>query len=55
VLQALKKIPSFAELSSLAYWEYGYRLWEIAEHLGMHYATVSRKLKRWDKEKRGDV
>ena len=39
----------------VAYREYGYRLWEIAEHLGMHYATVSRRLKRWEREKRRDV
>lgn len=29
-----------------AYRRYGYRLWEIAQHLGVHYATVSRHLKR---------
>ena len=29
-----------------AYREYGYRMREIAEHLGVHYATVSRELKR---------
>ena len=29
-----------------AYREYGYRLREIAQHLGVHYATVSRRLKR---------
>ena len=29
----------------LAYREHGYRLHEIAEHLGVHYATVSRRLK----------
>jgi putative transposase len=28
-----------------AYREHGYRLQEIAAHLGVHYATVSRKLK----------
>ena len=38
-----------------AYREHGYRLWEIAEHLGVHYATVSRKLKRWEKEKGRNV
>ena len=27
-----------------AYRGYGYRLWEIADHLHVHYATVSRKL-----------
>ena len=29
-----------------AYREHGYRLREIAQHLGVHYATVSRRLKR---------
>jgi DNA-binding MarR family transcriptional regulator len=29
-----------------AYRQHGYRLAEIATHLGMHYATVSRRLKR---------
>ncbi|MGH7927370.1 MAG: helix-turn-helix domain-containing protein [Candidatus Binatia bacterium] len=29
-----------------AYLEHGYRLQEIAAHLGVHYATVSRKLKK---------
>ena len=29
-----------------AYREHGYRLREIAAHLGVHYATVSRKLKK---------
>ena len=29
-----------------AYRRYGYRLWEIAEHWGVHYATVSRHLKQ---------
>lgn len=35
-----------------AYRRYGYRLREIAEHLGVHYATVSRRLKRAEQ---GDV
>jgi AraC-like DNA-binding protein len=26
--------------------DYGYRLAEIAQHLGVHYATVSRRLKQ---------
>jgi len=30
----------------VAYREWGYRLREIAEHLGVHYATVSRRLAR---------
>ena len=34
-----------------AYREYGYRLWEIAQHLGVHYATVSRRLKRAESQR----
>lgn len=30
----------------VAYRRYGYRLREIADHVGVHYATVSRQLKR---------
>jgi hypothetical protein len=45
--------PSLAELFAsagegaivLAYREHGYRLAEIAEHLAVHYATVSRRLR----------
>ena len=37
---------SEAKLILLAYRRYGYRLAAIAEHLGVHYATVSRRLKR---------
>jgi hypothetical protein len=29
-----------------AYRDYGYRLHEIAAHLGVHYAMVSRKLRK---------
>ena len=32
-----------------AYREHGYRLQEIAAHLGVHYATVSRKLKKMER------
>lgn len=35
-----------ARLVSVAYRQYGYRLAEIADHLGVHYATVSRRLKQ---------
>jgi putative transposase len=31
-----------------AYREYGYRLAEIARHLGVHYATVSRRLRSFE-------
>jgi len=34
-----------------AYREYGYRLREIAEYLGVHYSTVRRRLKQ--QEERG--
>jgi len=27
---------------------YGYRLREIADHVGVHYATVSRQLKKME-------
>ena len=32
-----------------AYTHYGYTLQEIAQHLGLHYTTVSRALKRAEK------
>lgn len=32
-----------------AYCRYGYRMFEIAKHLKVHYATVSRRLKRAEK------
>lgn len=35
-----------------AYRRYGYRLTDIADHLGVHYATVSRRLKRAEQEMR---
>ena len=35
-----------ANALALAYREEGYRLSEIAEHLGVHYATVSRRLRK---------
>ncbi|MDF0645580.1 MAG: transposase [Nitrospira sp.] len=35
-----------AQLIAVAYRKYGYRLHEIATHLGVHYATVSRRLKQ---------
>ena len=30
----------------VAYRDYGYTFREIAEHLGCHYSTVSRRLRR---------
>lgn len=35
-----------ARLIHEAYRRHGYRLAEIAEHLGVHYSTVSRRLKQ---------
>jgi len=32
-----------------AYWAYGYRLAEIAQQLGVHSATVSRRLRHFEK------
>jgi putative transposase len=32
-----------------AYSRYGYRMQEVAQHLGLHYSTVSRRLKRMEK------
>ncbi len=37
-----------------AYHDHGYRMRDIAEHLGVHYATVSRRLKRLE-SRSGDV
>jgi REP element-mobilizing transposase RayT len=34
-----------------AYREHGYRLREIAAHMGVHYATVSRRLKQIERQK----
>ena len=34
-----------------AYKEFGYRLHEIAAHLGVHYATVSRKLRKMERQR----
>ena len=34
-----------------AYRQHGYRLREIAAHLGVHYATVSRRLKQIERQK----
>jgi len=37
-------------LTGVAYRPYGYRLHEIAVHLGVHYATVSRRLNQAEQE-----
>ena len=36
-----------------AYRDHGYRMREIAEHLGVHYATVSRRLRRAERQENG--
>jgi putative transposase len=33
---------------AVAHKDHGYRLNEIAAHLGVHYATVSRRLRTWE-------
>lgn len=38
----------------MAYSEFGYRMCEIAEVLGCHYATVSRKLKAFEAKREGE-
>ena len=46
-LQALfQRRGNEARLIAVDYRQYGYRLREIAEHLGVHEVTVSRRLKR---------
>jgi putative transposase len=47
-LRAVVHAGTPAEIGQ-AYREYGYRLAEIADHLGMHYATVSRRLQRFER------
>jgi hypothetical protein len=46
-LAALVHTGTPAEIGR-AYREYDYRLGEIARHLGVHYATVSRRLRRFE-------
>jgi len=36
------------ETISQAYRDHGYTQREIAEHLGIHYATISRRIKKWE-------
>jgi putative transposase len=38
------------QLITVTYRQYGYRLCEIAEHLGVHEVTVSRRLKRVERD-----
>ncbi|MBX3324921.1 MAG: transposase [Nitrospira sp.] len=46
-----QKRRSHAQLIHEAYRQHGYRLAEIAAHLGVHYATVSRRLKQAEQTK----
>lgn len=39
----------------VAYREHGYRMREIAEYMGVHYATVSRRLKNSEMQKKRNV
>ena len=48
VLFARRQAP--ARLIHDAYRRHGYRLAEIADHLGVHYATVSRRLKQAEQD-----
>jgi REP element-mobilizing transposase RayT len=50
VRPSLEKLFKGKGMSAIgaAYRDHGYRLKEIAEHLGVHYATVSRRLKRME-------
>ena len=50
MLFQLKQAP--ARLIYEAYRQHGYRPTESAEHLGVHYATVSRRLKHTEQEQR---
>ena len=44
--EVFKRRTEESRLIFVAYRQYGYRFHEIAQHLGVHYATVSRRLKR---------
>lgn len=37
-----------AEIIHCAYRNYGYTQREIAQHLGVHYATISRRIRKWE-------
>ncbi len=47
IFQQRGEVPT---LIAVAYRQYGYRLHDIALHLGVHYATVSRRLKQAEQE-----
>jgi len=40
--------PSAASERLTAHRRYGYPLREIADHLGVHYSTVGRRLNAWE-------
>jgi len=46
-----QKRRGLSQLIHEAYRQHGYRLREIATHLGVHYATVSRQLKRAEQDR----
>ena len=46
VIREIPRRQTHARLIYDAYRRHGYRLAEIADHLGVHYATVSRRLKQ---------
>jgi REP element-mobilizing transposase RayT len=46
---ALSDLLKNSEGMLLSYREYGYRMSEIANYLGVHYSTISRRLKRLEK------
>jgi REP-associated tyrosine transposase len=50
-LASLLKTGTSEEVGS-AYRKYGYRLGEIAQQLGVHYSTVSRRLHRFEQHLR---
>jgi len=56
VRPSLEKLFRGKEINAIeaAYRDHGYRMREIAEHLEVHYATVSRRLKRIE-ARRGNV
>ena len=42
-----RRLVGSEEAVYLAHEKYGYTLTEIADHLGIHYSTLSKAVKRW--------
>jgi putative transposase len=42
-------LPHDGDAIATAYRTYGYTLAQIAEHLGVHYSTVSRRLRKLER------